>query len=134
MLRRRSHLVVAIVVTVAAGLASREWSWLLRAWIGKYPGDALWAAMVYWVIAFLAPSAPVVRVAAYALAISYLDELSQLYQAPWINQIRATTMGHLLLGAAFSWLDLMAYTIGVGLCSVIELVVLKRFRRGPTAS
>ena len=79
------------------------------------------AGMVNWAVAFVAPSAPVIRVAAYALAISYLDELSQLYQAAWINQIRATMIGHLLLGSAFSWLDLLAYTVGVSLCSATQV-------------
>jgi len=87
--------------------------------------------MVYWAVAFVAPSAPLIRVAAYAMAISYLDELSQLYQAAWINQIRATTIGHLLLGSAFSWLDLLAYTVGVWLCSAIEVILLKVFRDRP---
>ncbi|HSU53142.1 MAG TPA: DUF2809 domain-containing protein [Candidatus Dormibacteraeota bacterium] len=108
------------------GLASRKWPWLLAAALGKYPGDALWAGMVYWAVAFLSPAAPVIRVAAYALAISYLDELSQLYQATWINQFRATTVGHLLLGSAFSWLDLFAYTVGVGLCTAMELITAPR--------
>jgi hypothetical protein len=87
--------------------------------------------MVYWALAFVAPSAPVIRVAAYALAISYLDELSQLYQAAGINQIRATTVGHLFLGSAFSWLDLLAYAVGVWFCSAIEVIVLKLVRDRP---
>src|SRR5262245_47315139 len=101
--RRRGLLAGVIVVTVAAGLASRKYPWLLPEALGKYPGDALWAQMVYWGVAFVVPSAPIARVAACALAISYTDELSQLYQAPWINEIRATTMGHLVLGSTFSW-------------------------------
>ena len=125
MVRRRDYLVGAFFTTVAVGLASRKWPWLLPAALGKYPGDALWAGMVYWAVGFVAPSASVTRVAAYAMAISYLDELSQLYQAAWINQIRTTTIGHILLGSAFSWLDLLAYTVGVLLCSAIEVVLLK---------
>src|SRR4051812_1202666 len=112
--RSRVCLAIALVATVAAGLASRRWPWLLPIWLGKYPGDALWAAMVYWIVAFIRPFAPAVRVAAWALAISFGDELSQLYQAPWINQIRGGTIGHLVLGSTFSWLDLLAYTVGVG--------------------
>src|SRR6516225_9655257 len=123
--RRRSYAAWAIVATVAAGLATRKWSWLLPAALGKYPGDVLWAQVVYWGVAFLAPSAPVFRVAAYALAVSYMDELSQLYQAPCINQVRATTLGHLILGSEFSWLDLLAYTIGVSLCSAFEIILFK---------
>src|SRR5207302_1729369 len=104
------------------------WPWLLPAALGKYPGDALWAGMVYWAVAFVAPSAPIIRVAAYALAICYLDEFSQLYQAAWINQIRATTIGHLLLGSTFSWLDVVAYTVGAWLCIAIEVILVFRDR------
>ena len=116
---------IAIVVTVAAGLASRKFPWLLPASLGKYPGDVLWAQMMYWSIGFVFPSARIVRVAGYALAVSYADEFSQLYQAPWINHFRATTMGHLILGSQFSWADMLAYTAGVGLCSVIHYTWLK---------
>ena len=124
--RRRVYMAGAVVATVAAGLASRRYPWLLPGALGKYPGDALWAQTVYWAIGFLVPSAPIVRLAAWALAISYVDELSQLYQAPWINQVRATTVGHLVLGSAFSFCDLLAYTIGVGLCAGFEALLLKR--------
>src|SRR3954454_5788466 len=129
--RRRGYIAGAVVVIVAVGLASRKWPWLLPAWLGKYPGDALWAAVGYLVVAFLAPSSRLTRVATYALAIAYLDELSQLYQAPWINHIRETTLGHLLLGSVFSWLDVLAYTVGIVLCGAVELVLLKLFHGLP---
>jgi hypothetical protein len=98
---------------------------LLPAALGKYPGDALWAQMVYWLVAFVVPSASVRRVTATALALAYLDEFSQLYQAAWINDIRATTMGHLVLGSTFAWADLLAYTIGIGLCGLVELLLFR---------
>src|SRR5262249_23729374 len=96
---RRSYLAIAIGVTVVAGLASRKYPWLLPASLGKYPGDVLWAQMVYWSIGFVMPSASVARVTTCALAICYADEFSQLYQAPWINNLRSTTVGHLILGS-----------------------------------
>ncbi|HEY4417288.1 MAG TPA: DUF2809 domain-containing protein [Verrucomicrobiae bacterium] len=123
--RRRPYLVGAVIITVAAGLASRKWPWLLPAALGKFPGDVLWAQMVYWTVGFLAPTASICRVGAWALAIAYADECSQIYQATWINQIRATTWGHLIFGSTFSWWDLLAYSIGVGLCCIIEVIVLK---------
>lgn len=123
--RRRLYLVAAILATVALGLASRKYPWLFPSALGKYPGDALWAQMVYWTISLVFPSASISRVAAYALAISYADELSQLYQAHWVNQVRATTIGHLALGSAFSWLDMLSYAVGIGLCAVIEVLLLR---------
>jgi hypothetical protein len=118
--RRRWYLVAAIFATVAVGLASRKYPWVFPSALGKYPGDVLWAQMVYWSMELIFPSASIVKVASYALAVSYIDELSQLYQAPWINQMRTTSVGHLVLGSSFSWLDILSYSVGVGLCVVIE--------------
>ena len=128
--RRRAYLAAAIFATVGVGLASRKWPWILPAALGKYPGDVLWAQVVYWSVALLAPAASIIRVAAFALAIAYVDEFTQLYQAPWINQLRATTVGHLVLGTTFSWLDLLAYTAGIGLCSLTEAIIFKARARG----
>jgi hypothetical protein len=125
MARRRLYLIAAIFVTVALGLASRKYRWLFPSALGKYPGDVFWAQTAYWSLCLVFPSASIARVASYALAVSCADELSQLYQALWINRIRATTMGHLILGSAFSWLDMLAYTVGVGLCVAIEVILLR---------
>jgi hypothetical protein len=125
-LRNRLFLSVALAVTVALGLASRKWPVLFPALLGKYPGDALWALMVYWIIAWLTPNAGIKKVAALALLISYADEFSQLYQAPWINAIRSTTLGHLILGSTFSWLDMLAYTVGVATGATIDYFLTSR--------
>jgi len=122
MKRRRNDIAGAIAVTIAAGLASRKYPWLLPAALGKYPGDVLWAQVVYWAVCWVIPTASRRRVSALALAVCYADEFSQLYQAPWINHLRATTAGHLVLGSTFSWRDLLAYTVGVALCTAVEVI------------
>ncbi len=81
--------------------------------LGKYPGDAFWATMVFFGLAALFPKTRTIQTAVYALTFSFLIETSQLYQAPWINSIRATTIGHLVLGSGFDPMDFVAYTIGV---------------------
>lgn len=129
--RRRPYLVAAVVATVAMGLVSRKYLWLSPSVLGKYPGDVFWAQMMYWAVAFIYPSASIAKVATYALVVSYADELSQLYQGPWINQIRATPIGHLVLGSTFSWIDMFSYTVGVGLCAIIEVMLLKAVSKSP---
>ena len=42
-------------------------------------------------------------------------ELSQIYQAEWINAIRDTRIGGLILGFGFKGSDLLCYTLGCGL-------------------
>ncbi|WP_322589583.1 hypothetical protein [Sphaerotilus sp.] len=57
MLRSRLTLAAAITATIALGLASRKYPSLFPTIFEKYPGDALWAQMVYWLVAFVSPAA-----------------------------------------------------------------------------
>lgn len=117
-----------LLLTIATGLASRRFP-IFPDVLQKYPGDALWAQMVYWLIAFCAPAASTLKVALLSLTVSYADELSQLYQAPWLVQIRSTTLGHLVLGSHFSWLDMLSYTLGVMLVAPLDWWLRRRTRR-----
>ena len=130
--RSRLWLGAGIVLVLALGLASREFPSLFPALLGKYPGDALWAWMVFLGWAWVKPSAATSWLAVLALVTSYAVEFSQLYQAPWINAIRGTTPGHLVFGSAFSWLDLVAYTVGVavGVGGDVAAARLGELRRG----
>jgi hypothetical protein len=121
--RNRRWYLLAMIVVMAAGLASRRYSWLFHACLGKYPGDALWALMVFLLWGRALPRTSSLWIGLYALSTSFADEFSQLYQAPWINDIRSTTMGHLILGSGFAWPDLVAYTVGVAIGVLAESAV-----------
>lgn len=112
---------MATILVIFVGLASRSVPELFPVILGKYPGDALWALMVFFGLGFFWPNASIGGLAISALSISYLDEISQLYQAAWINDIRHTTLGHLVLGSTFSWLDMLSYTIGISIVVVGEI-------------
>lgn len=116
-------MLVCLVAVIAFGLASRKFPFLFPAILGKYPGDALWATMVFAGLAFLKPQASTARLAILAFAISCAVELSQLYQAPWLTSIRGTTLGHLVLGSTFSWLDIVAYAVGVLAALLVDMRV-----------
>ena|SRR5688572_21745991 len=118
--RNRLWLLVYVVAVIALGLASREFPSLFPAIFGKYPGDALWALMVFVGLAFVRPGASTAHLSVLAFVISCAIEFSQLYQAPWLNEIRGTTIGHLVLGSTFSWSDIAAYAIGVLVGSLID--------------
>jgi len=114
---------VATAVVIIIGLASRRYPALFPASLGKYPGDALWALLVFFGLGFLFPKASIRNLAICSLGFSYLDEFSQLYHASWIDGIRSTAIGHLVLGYSFSWVDILAYTIGVSCGVLFELIV-----------
>ena len=106
--------------TIVAGLLTRKNAPHLPQIIGEYAPDALWAMMIYWLIAAAFCRKALYWIAPVALAICYLDELSQLYHAPWIDSIRHTTLGGLVLGFGFLWSDLICYTVGAACAAMID--------------
>lgn len=120
--KSRPRLLTAVLLffTIALGLASRRYADALPHFIAAYAGDALWAAMVFWIAAFIRPRAKTCTLAAVALGLSFAIEISQLYQAPWINEIRATRLGALALGHGFLWSDLACYALGVAVAVLID--------------
>lgn len=89
-------------------------------WLAKNLGDALYATMVFWGFGFLAPRASTPRVALAAVAFCFAIELSQAYHAPWIDGVRATTPGRLVLGQGFHAFDLVCYVLGIALAMALE--------------
>lgn len=110
-----------LVLTVALGLASRRFADVLPDFLAEYAGDALWAAMVFWIAALVFPRAATVHLAAAAFGVALVVELSQLYHAPWIDVIRGTRLGALVLGYGFLWSDLVCYAAGAGLAALIDV-------------
>ena len=125
--RHRLAYCALVLAVIALGLASRKFPGLFPAVLGKYPGDALWTIMVFFGLAVMAPRMTTARLTLWALVISYAVEFGQLYQAPWIVAVRAHPLGHLVLGTAFGWIDLVAYTAGAVVALLIELSIT--FRR-----
>jgi hypothetical protein len=113
---------VLIALTVFLGIASRRFGHSLPGFVAAYAGDTLWALAAFLGIGLLLPMASTWRVAALAMSFSVMIEISQLYHAPWIDSIRGTTLGALVLGHGFLWSDLACYAVGVGLGILIERV------------
>ncbi|MGN8068124.1 DUF2809 domain-containing protein [Mucilaginibacter sp. 22184] len=97
-----------IVIAISSGLLSRHFSF-----IPLFIGDILWALMVYFIMRFLFIDKPVKLIVITSLLFCYIIEFSQLYKAPWINNLRHTLFGRLVLGEGFLWSDLLCYTIGI---------------------
>lgn len=102
------------------GLASRCFGDSLPAFPAEYAGDTLWALLVFLGVSALRPDARLWIRGTMALGVAFLVELSQLYHAAWIDGIRATTIGGLVLGFGFLWSDLVCYAVGVGIGIVVE--------------
>jgi len=111
---------IALVLVIAAGLGSRVFGRSLPWVSATEAGDTLYATMVFVVLGILARRWSTARLALTALACSCAIEVSQLYHAPWIDAIRRTRPGALVLGYGFLWSDLACYAAGVALATAVE--------------
>ncbi|MGH1041057.1 hypothetical protein COM23_21885 [Bacillus wiedmannii] len=126
--KKRNRLLYALftIVIIILGLSSRKLAFALPHLLNAYLGDALWALMIFTGFGFLFPKIDTKKVAFISLLFCYGIEVSQLYHAEWIDSIRATTLGGLVLGYGFLWSDLVAYTIGVGIGMFCEFMLRKK--------
>jgi hypothetical protein len=126
MIKRNRYLyIIAALIVVTLGLVSRKMVNHLPVIVNMYLGDALWALMIYLYLAIIFKTLSIKRVAISSLLFCYLIELSQLYHTTWIDQIRNTRLGGLVLGFGFLWSDILAYTMGVGIGMLIEWMIYK---------
>jgi hypothetical protein len=131
--RKRALYALLVVVVICAGLASRKYQHFLPAQLGKYPGDALWAIMMFFILGALKPKWPSAAIGALALLVCYLVEFSQLLQPHWLVTIRQTTLGHLVLGSHFHAQDLLAYAVGIFAGVLVELLAITSAPSAPSA-
>ena len=121
MKQKRLTWFILVVITIILGLLSRH-----IAHIPLFIGDILWATMIYFGFRFLFINKSIKFIVVASLLFCYAIEFSQLYQAPWINNIRHTVIGGLILGEVFLWGDMLSYTIGVAVGVLAERCLIKR--------
>lgn len=119
---RRSRLLYVLLgaLVTATGLLWRSGLLPLSSFVSKYGGDALWALLVFVGFGFLFPRASTLRITVISFCFAWAIEFSQLYHAPWLDSIRSTKPGHLVLGSTFNAPDLLAYALGILLGALAE--------------
>ena len=114
-MHKRTTYFILIIGTIVTGLLSRYFSF-----IPLFIGDILWAMMVYFIYRFLFVRKEAKFVVLISLLFCYCIEFSQLYKAPWIDNLRHTLFGRLVLGDTFLWSDLLCYAVGVAIGVLID--------------
>ncbi len=124
----RNRIVYSLLVvgTVLAGLASRSSLFCLPGAFGKYPGDCLWAIMIFWGIGVICPSLTTSRAAGLAVLVCAGVETAKLLPWDWLTSMRETTLGRLTLGRGFTWQNYIAYSSGIALAVLGEMVMANR--------
>ncbi len=121
----RVYYLFAIALTILLGLASRKYGYSLPLVVAENAGDMLWAMMVYFGFRFLFVHNSFATAIWLSLLFSFGIEYSQLYQADWINQIRDTILGALILGKGFLFADLIRYSAGIMFASFLDKQIIK---------
>jgi hypothetical protein len=124
--RSRSIYILLVATVIAIGLVLHSQLLPMSLPLRKYSGDALWALVAFLGFGFVFPRASTGRVALLAYCFAALVEVSQIYHAPWIDSIRATTLGTLVLGSTFNWPDFIAYAVGVALGALGETLLFMK--------
>lgn len=115
----RGRTLVVAVATIAAGLASRSRG--LPEPVILYVGDILWGAFFFQCFRLVWPLATRLRLWLWAVTTTELIELSQLWQAPWLVQVRATRLGGLLLGHQFLVSDMVCVALGASIAALLAI-------------
>jgi hypothetical protein len=121
MLKLRITYFLLFIATIVAGLLSRRITI-----IPLFIGDVLYATMVYWLMRLMLINKAALKAGVIGLAFCYTIEISQLYKAHWINELRQTLFGRLVLGNTFLWSDLVWYTLGIGLGLLLDKYIQKK--------
>ena len=127
--RSRPIYALAVTLVIGMGLLWRSGILGLPNFIAKYGGDSLWALVVFLCFGFVSPRSSTVRISFIALCVAWSVEFLQLYHAPWIDGIRSSRLGGLVLGNTFNSPDLMAYVMGIALGTFVESVYLKETQK-----
>jgi hypothetical protein len=123
---RRSALAAVSVATVALGLAVHFRGGSAAA---DPAADALYAVLIYLLVALLRPRAHSVVVAAIALGFCVAIELFQLTGVP-VMLSDITPLARLVFGTTFVPTDLLSYTAGVVVVASIDQAFRRNLRHG----
>ena len=121
---RLSYLLMTFA-TICLGLLSRRLTVYIPDIIDLFLGDSLWALMIYLLIRILFINWSIKKAASIGILFCFTIEFSQLYHSNWIDAVRKTTLGGLILGYGFLWSDLVAYLIGIVFGITIDIIIDK---------
>ncbi|MCL6606082.1 MAG: DUF2809 domain-containing protein [Paenibacillus sp.] len=119
----------AVLVVIVLGISSRAYTDQLPLFISSHAGDALWGSMVYLGFRLLLTRQRLLLSLVLSLIVSFGIEFSQLYQEDWINGIRSSLLGGVILGKGFLWIDLIRYSAGIGITFILDGLSLLWIRR-----
>jgi hypothetical protein len=119
--RSRSLLLLGILLIIPIGLLARHARDAYPGPLTAYNGDTLWPMLFYMLFAIALPAVRGGVLAVLALAATVAIEFLKLYHGPWIDAVRSTRIGVLLLGNTFLISHLACLVAGTTLALLLDL-------------
>ena len=119
--RSSKLLFLGIILIIPVGLFARHLRDAYPGPLTAYNGDTLWPMLFYMLFAIAVPAARAGALAVLALGTTVTIEFLKLYHAPWIEAIRSTRIGVLLLGNTFLISHLICLVAGTTIAFLIDL-------------
>jgi hypothetical protein len=124
---RRSAIVYLGMIGLAAWLAlyARQYALAHPSSAVDLVGDGLWALLVFAAIGLFFPTISSWQAASLAFIIPALLEVGHLYHVPWLDPIRGTSIGLVVLGTKSIMADFACYAAGALVGMGVELFALE---------
>jgi hypothetical protein len=125
----RAKLFVGLCLVVILGVLSRAVPIGFRLW-DKYLGDVGYAAVFYLVVSLVwadwRGTAKALLIALYVVTIEVFQMTSIPAQLNQSDQFLVKLFASIVLGSAFSWWDMLAYSVGIAAAIVVDQRVYGR--------
>ncbi len=89
------------------------------AFVRPYMGDMLVVMLIYCFIKSFCKT-PVLKTAIAVLIFSFTVEILQYFKVVELLGLQHSKIARIIIGSSFSWLDMLVYTIGIGIVLWIE--------------
>ncbi len=112
MKKYRITILICLVFTVIFGLATKFYEGMFSEWLNNSFSSIFYEAFWIFLVIFIRPQLPPGWVALWVFIVTSFLEFIQLWKPPFLQAIRATLIGRLLLGNTFVWWDFLYYILG----------------------
>jgi len=112
--RVRYHTAIAVWIVIFVGLSAKFYTGSAREFVNDWGPASVAYELFFMLLAFfwVPRSSAILPIAVTVCLMTCCVECFQLWQPPWLQALRSTVGGKILLGHQFSWWDFPAYPIG----------------------
>ena len=112
MKKYRNIILICLVFTVILGWATKFYEGRFSEWLNNSFSSIFYEAFWILLVIFIWPQLYPGWVAFWVFIVTSFLEFLQLWKPPFLQAIRATLIGRLLLGNTFVWWDFLYYILG----------------------